>query len=201
MSDLDETDVVILRLLAEDGRRPYSEIGEVVDLTPPAVSDRVSRLEEAGVIQQFTIDVDHATLREGTPVLVRVEPAAGELSAVRSALADAEATQHVFTTAGGDVVTFARTATTAVHQWLAETVGEDRVADSSVELVAESEWTPGVDPAGFALDCVECGNTVTSEGTSSVVGGERRRFCCASCEAAFTERYREMEAAAEADGD
>jgi DNA-binding Lrp family transcriptional regulator len=58
MRDLDETDLEILSLLAEDARRPFSEIGERVGLSGPAVSDRVTRLEETGVIQGFTVDVD-----------------------------------------------------------------------------------------------------------------------------------------------
>ena len=44
MRELDETDVQILSLLAEDARRPYSDIGETVGLSGPAVSDRVTRL-------------------------------------------------------------------------------------------------------------------------------------------------------------
>jgi len=44
MRDLDDTDLEILSLLAEDARRPFSEIGERVGLSGPAVSDRVTRL-------------------------------------------------------------------------------------------------------------------------------------------------------------
>ena len=49
MVDLDETDLDILSLLADDARRPYSDIGDVVGLSGPAVSDRVAGLREAGV--------------------------------------------------------------------------------------------------------------------------------------------------------
>lgn len=48
MRDLDETDRQILRLLLENGRRPFSGIAETVGLSPPAVSDRVDRLESLG---------------------------------------------------------------------------------------------------------------------------------------------------------
>jgi DNA-binding Lrp family transcriptional regulator len=199
MRELDETDMVILRLLAEDGRRAYSEIGEVVDLTPPAVSDRVSRLQETGIIEQFTIDVDRSTLRGGTPILVRVEPERDALETVWEDLVSADATEHVFTTAEGTVVAFARVETTAVNEWVYDTVGRENVADVTVDLVADAEWTPSVDASGFALDCAECGNTVTSEGTSATVGGDLKHFCCSSCEASFTEKYQQLEEAADAD--
>jgi len=47
MRDLDETDMEILSLLAENARRSFSAIGEEVGLSGPAVvSDRVTRLQE-----------------------------------------------------------------------------------------------------------------------------------------------------------
>ena len=72
MSTLDETDLEILSLLAENARRPFSEIGEEVGLSGPAVSDRVTRLQEAGVLNNFTIEVDRAQLRAGLPVLIQL---------------------------------------------------------------------------------------------------------------------------------
>ena len=41
MRGLDDTDREILRLLLENGRKPYREIASAVDLSAPAVSDRV----------------------------------------------------------------------------------------------------------------------------------------------------------------
>jgi transcriptional regulator, AsnC family len=196
MTELDETDIVILRLLAADGRRPYSEIGEVVDLTPPAVSDRVSKLQESGIIRGFTIDVDRSSLRGGIPVLLRIESVPGEHETVRTAVADDEATEHVFTTADGTLVAFARVTDEAVHDWVDATCDADRVAEYTVELVSDVEWTPAVDATGFALECAECGNTVTSEGTTTRIGGDLVHFCCESCETQYVDRYERLEEAA-----
>jgi len=66
---LDETDREILRLLLADARRPYSDIAERVDLSAPAVSDRIDRLREAGVIEGFTLQVDGDALSTGLTVL------------------------------------------------------------------------------------------------------------------------------------
>ena len=196
MTELDETDALILRLLAEDGRRSYSEISEAVDLTPPAVSDRVSKLEEAGVIRGFTIDVDRSLLQEGVPVLVRVDPDAGVVESVRGALIGAEATEHVFTTADGSVVAFARTSDTAVNEWVTDVLDPEDLQSYEVELVADVEWSPAVETTGFALECAECGNTVTAEGVSSRVDGELKHFCCDSCQSQFLQRYERFEEAA-----
>ena len=101
MRDLDETDLEILRLLLDDARRPYSDIADVVDLSPPAVSDRVSRLREAGVVRRFTLDLDRTQFHGGTPVLVDLDldvDSVASVSAVREALLDAGPVEHVFTT-------------------------------------------------------------------------------------------------------
>ena len=60
--DLDKIDLEIVRLLSEDARRPFSDIAEHVGLSPPAVSDRVDRLQEQGIIRQFTVDIDRQKL-------------------------------------------------------------------------------------------------------------------------------------------
>jgi DNA-binding Lrp family transcriptional regulator/YHS domain-containing protein len=195
MRELDETDAEILRLLAEDARRPYSEIGDAVGLSGPAVSDRVAKLREAGVLRRFTVDVDRSQLRGGVPVLVTVTdggPAADgtDADAIRDALADEDAVEHVFLAADGDVVFFARLPEGRVRDWLRERVGAAAAFD--VRLVDEAAWTPSVGDT-FAIECAECGNTVDSEGTAAEFGGERYRFCCPSCEARFGERYERFE--------
>jgi Lrp/AsnC family leucine-responsive transcriptional regulator len=192
MRDLDETDLHILELLSADGRRSYSAIADEVDLSGPAVSDRVERLREAGVIRRFTVDVDSSQLRGGTSVLVDVETTPADVADVEAAMRDAEAVEHVYTTAEASVTAFARV-TGAVEAWLRDAVPPELVEDYSVRLVSRSEWTPSVGGDEFALTCAECENTVTSEGESARVGDELYHFCCPSCERQFRERYERLE--------
>ncbi|MDQ2055766.1 MULTISPECIES: AsnC family transcriptional regulator [Halobellus] len=194
MSALDETDVRILELLVEDARRPYSDIAESVDLSPPAVSDRVERLRESGVIRRFTVDVDRSQLRAGVPVLVTLELPSDVVEAVRDDVVGAEPVEHVFVTAEGDVVFHARLRADAVREQLDRLVDLSRVDDYEVTVVGDVEWSPALGGAEFALSCAECGNTVTSEGRSERFDGERYHFCCPSCLAQFRERYEQFEA-------
>ncbi|SDW44631.1 Lrp/AsnC family transcriptional regulator [Roseicitreum antarcticum] len=50
-AELDRTDRILLRLLAESADRSYAELSELVHLSPPAVHERVRRLRRDGVIQ------------------------------------------------------------------------------------------------------------------------------------------------------
>jgi Lrp/AsnC family leucine-responsive transcriptional regulator len=64
---LDEIDWQILGDLQENARLGYSELGRRVGLSPPAVAERVRRLEEAGIIRGYRAEVDVARL--GLPLL------------------------------------------------------------------------------------------------------------------------------------
>ena len=48
---MDITDYKIIEILQEEGRISMKDLGKIVGLTSPAVSERVKRLEEAGVIE------------------------------------------------------------------------------------------------------------------------------------------------------
>ena len=196
MATLDETDVRILELLVADARRPYSDIADQVGLSPPAVSDRIERLRESGVIRRFTVDLDRSQLRAGVPVLVTLELPAGAVSDVRDGVVGAEAVEHVFVTAEGDVVFHARFRADAVREQLGRLVDLSRVDDYEVRIVDSVEWTPSLGGSEFALSCAECGNTVTSEGEHERFGGDQYHFCCPSCLAQFRERYEAFEAGA-----
>lgn len=55
---LDTYDRKILSLLQENSRLSYSEIGRRIHLTAPAVTERVKRLEETGVIGKFSLQLN-----------------------------------------------------------------------------------------------------------------------------------------------
>jgi len=63
---LDAIDRRIVRLLAVDGRSSYQAIADEVDLSRPAVMERVKRLEESGHITGYGAHLDRAKL--GFPV-------------------------------------------------------------------------------------------------------------------------------------
>jgi Lrp/AsnC family leucine-responsive transcriptional regulator len=193
MRDLDETDVEILSLLAENARRPFSEIGEAVGLSGPAVSDRVDRLVESGVINRFTVDIDRAQLRAGVPVLIRVELASDALSEARERARGADGVEHVFVTAAGDLWLYARVDGQNVREWVLNLFDGLDIEDYSVSLVDESEWTPSVEGTTFALTCAECNNTVDSEGETARIGGDVYHFCCPSCLSQFEKRYQRLD--------
>ncbi|SNZ03160.1 transcriptional regulator, AsnC family [Natronoarchaeum philippinense] len=193
MRDLDETDMEILSLLTEDARRAYSSIGEEVGLSGPAVSDRVTRLEEAGIIDGFTVNVNRGQLRAGVPVFVQVETSTDEVEDVRERLHGADGVEHLFVTVEGEVWFYGRAEGQRVRQWIDGLLDGVPTTEYSVTLVDDLEWTPSLDGTEFAIACAECGNTVDSEGESARIDETVYHFCCSSCQSRFEERYQRLE--------
>jgi Lrp/AsnC family leucine-responsive transcriptional regulator len=79
---LDDVNRRILDLLAEDARMSTSELARRVGLSAPSVRERVGRLERAGVIRGYRLDVDPAAVGLPVAAWVRVRPGPGQLPKV-----------------------------------------------------------------------------------------------------------------------
>jgi Lrp/AsnC family transcriptional regulator, leucine-responsive regulatory protein len=79
---LDATDRMIIGELTTDGRVPLAELGRRVSLSSPAVAERVRRLERAGVITGYRAELDPRMLGYQLTAIVRIKPAAGQLTRI-----------------------------------------------------------------------------------------------------------------------
>lgn len=79
---LDEVNVRILEELQRDPRLTMSELGRRIGMSSPAVTERVRRLEEAGVIRGYRLDLNPAALGLPIAAYVRIRPHAGQLPRV-----------------------------------------------------------------------------------------------------------------------
>lgn len=69
---LDQIDRMLLALLKEDTKQKYSDLGETVHLSAPAVHERVKKLERAEVIRKYTIEVDLDALGLTLQAFIRI---------------------------------------------------------------------------------------------------------------------------------
>ena len=92
--EVDDLDLALLRALAADARLSQRAMARQIEMSPPAVADRLARLERSGVIRGYRVDIDWAAL--GFPVVVYLAVTAGagmdlsEIIEAISALPEAE---------------------------------------------------------------------------------------------------------------
>lgn len=68
----DKLDFAIIEDLQTEGRIALSELGRRIGLSQPAISERVKRLEERGVITGYSAQVNPAALGSGMLVIIRL---------------------------------------------------------------------------------------------------------------------------------
>lgn len=82
---LDQVNIQLLAELHDAPRLSMSELARRVGMSAPSVTERVQRMERAGIIRGFAMDVDPEAL--GLPVLalVRIRPGPGQLPKIAAA--------------------------------------------------------------------------------------------------------------------
>jgi Lrp/AsnC family transcriptional regulator, leucine-responsive regulatory protein len=60
--DIDQIDFQILRLLTENSRIQWKDLGEQIHMTGQAVGNRIKKLEESGVIKAYSLIMDELKL-------------------------------------------------------------------------------------------------------------------------------------------
>lgn len=100
--DVDELDLALLRALAVDARQSQRALARAVKMSPPAIADRLARLERAGAIRGYRVDLDWAAL--GYPVVVYLAVTAGpgmDLSRIIDAIRALPEAQDMSVVTGG----------------------------------------------------------------------------------------------------
>jgi Lrp/AsnC family transcriptional regulator, leucine-responsive regulatory protein len=95
---LDTTGLHILRLLYQNARLSYAEIGRRVHLSTPAVIDRIEKMEEAGIITGYHVQISPASLGYTVAAIITVTTEPVHYPTIRQIVQDTveiEACDHV----------------------------------------------------------------------------------------------------------
>lgn len=85
---LDDIGLHLLRELQRDARQSFADLARQVGLTPPAVAERVRRMEATGLIQGYRAEVNHAALGLKLTAFVRLRTYPGRDRAFEDYVAD-----------------------------------------------------------------------------------------------------------------
>jgi DNA-binding Lrp family transcriptional regulator len=103
---LDDVDLRLLRLLALDARTSQRQLAAQLEISPPTVGERMNRLERAGVIRGYSVDVDWEALGVGVLVYLSVtaEPGYSVADLMRSLYAITEVDEVTVVTGSLDLL-------------------------------------------------------------------------------------------------
>lgn len=85
-ASIDATDAKLLHALAADARTSLAELARLVGMSSPSVSERVKRMEEAGVIEGYGARINPKALGLPLAAWLRVRPLPGQLQKVADIL-------------------------------------------------------------------------------------------------------------------
>jgi Lrp/AsnC family leucine-responsive transcriptional regulator len=85
---IDDTNRRLLAELQDNARLSLAELGRRVGLSPPAVAERVQRLEQQGVILGYRAEIDPRELGLSLGAVIRIRPAPGQLAGVAKVAQD-----------------------------------------------------------------------------------------------------------------
>ncbi|WP_394361371.1 Lrp/AsnC family transcriptional regulator [Amycolatopsis sp. SB7-3] len=140
---LDDLDWRLLETLQADGRLSFKELGRRVNLSAPAVAERVRRLEEAGVITGYRAQVDAHRAGYGLQAFVEMRCSLGSCLLRTSKSEDYPEVVELHRLSGDRCTMLKVRAVSLEHlEGLFERLGEHGEIRSSVVLSTQYEGRP-----------------------------------------------------------
>jgi Lrp/AsnC family transcriptional regulator, leucine-responsive regulatory protein len=135
---LDETGWQLLQELQCNARLSYSDLGQRVGLSSPAVAERIHKMEEAGIITAYRAEVNPALLGLPISAILRMSVYAGESLARFTALAkDIPEIMECYRVTGGDSYILKIIVSTVAHlEALIDRLAEHGQVTTSIVLSA-----------------------------------------------------------------
>jgi len=84
---IDELDKNILRILATDSRLSFRKISAFLNVSTATVAERIKRLEKEGIIQKYTVKLNHEKLGYELSAVIEVTVSKGKLREIEEKIA------------------------------------------------------------------------------------------------------------------
>lgn len=100
LDGLDELDQKIVRLLIQNARMSYSDIGQQIGISRVAVKNRVQALEEKGIIEEYTTIINPQKISGAISCYFEIETAPDTLTEVAELLRQNDTITQIYRVTG-----------------------------------------------------------------------------------------------------
>ena len=137
MTELDEVDIKILRILNGNARKSYRDIAKELDLSLTTVSKRIKRLEEDRVILGYAPMLDQEKLGFDITAIIGIKILHGRIIETEKALAKDPAVYAVYDSTGDwDAILQARFRTrTELNTFVKKVLGHEDIEKTYTQIV------------------------------------------------------------------
>lgn len=102
LDGLDELDQKIVRLLIDNARVSYSDLGDKIGLSRVAVKARIQALEQRGIIEEYTTVINPQKISGAVSCYFEIETTPGSLSEVIDILNRSDTVTQIYRVTGRD---------------------------------------------------------------------------------------------------
>lgn len=190
---MDETDLMILRVLQENGRLSFRQIADKVKVSVPTVSNKIASLERVGVIRGYAAILDPERLGEMS-VMIAVKARPSDLRGVADRLVLDEHVRGAYLLSNCRLLLSCTFIEPFQVNDFINRFGEvpeilDYEVGNVVRAVRDDQRAlvrPGL---ATVLDCAYCHEPFKGDGAKVKLDGKEYHLCCPICAKAFQEKY------------
>ncbi|MGC8661485.1 MAG: winged helix-turn-helix transcriptional regulator [Nitrososphaeria archaeon] len=191
--ELDSIDLTIVNELMKDGCLSLRDISKVTGLSAPALSSRIKRMKDAGIIKGTTVIIDRSKVSYGISVLLLIKCDPSKNGFIVQKLSSFEEITDVYKVSGSySIMVKAEVENMDSLNMLDEkTSGIDGVTEINTLIVNEytKEQQKPFKRLKVNLKCEYCGNPISGRPYEIEYMGITRFFCCPTCLREFKEKY------------
>ena len=187
-AQLDETDILLIKVLQKDSRKSLKELARLTDVSVPTARARIDRLVNLGVIRQFTVAIDPQKLLGGVTAFINLKAKLAEIEAIKSALSEMDEVVGLYVTTGEcDLVVKvcvqdARMLEEFILRKLNKVAGIEGARSGVVVETAKEEYGPYIRPGfGIKVFCATCRKEIRDSPIKRVLQDVEYYFCCNTC--------------------
>jgi len=92
---VDEIDIKLLELLKNNSRLSFADLGRKINLSPSAVRERIQKMEDTEVIQEYSINIDNRKLGYDIEAFILLKVFPGKLKSILSVITNYKGIKEV----------------------------------------------------------------------------------------------------------
>jgi len=192
----DNTDILLIKALLEDGRRSYRQLAKMANVSTPTAEARIKRMMNLGFIKRIAPIFDSAKIEHGVTAIVYLKVDPSTINGFSSYLSSLVEVRNVLLTTGEWNV-IARIACSSNDEL--QSIIDTRICNmQGVSLINSQVITRTIkdeqglvltDDIRISLTCDYCGGEITGKPFKLKVGDGERYLCCKGCLNSYKEKY------------